>query len=305
MGAEAGRTATSYVEAQRAALKALGPAVRRGEADAVHRMRVATRRARSALKSFRPELDRAATDPLAAELKWLAAELGAERDREVLAERLAARLAELDPAPSAAVRGRVDALGAGSALAAHAAVLRTLDGARYAALLDAMGVLTSAPPYRPAARHPAGPAAEATVRRDMARLRARMAAALALGPGAERDTALHEARKAAKRARYSGEAVRPVLGGPAKAHTARMKWLQELLGEHQDSVMCRTALEGAAADARAAGEDPAPYEAMARAERARAAQQGDVSGPGAAGGQGDVSGPGAAGGQGDVSGPGA
>jgi CHAD domain-containing protein len=272
MGGEAGRTATSYLEAQRAALAELGPAVRRGEPDAVHRMRVATRRARSALKSFRPELARAATDPLAAELKWLAAELGAERDREVLAERLAVRLAELSPAPPAAVRERLRALGAGGARAAHAAVLRALDGARYAALLDAMDALTSAPPYRPAARLPAGPAAEATVRRDLARLRARVAAALALGPGAERDTALHEARKAAKRARYSGEAVRPVLGDAAKAHTARMKALQELLGEHQDSVMCRTALEGAAAAARAAGEDPAPYGAMARAERLRAAE---------------------------------
>ncbi|MFI0939078.1 CHAD domain-containing protein [Streptomyces sp. NPDC021020] len=271
MGAEAGRTATSYLEAQRGALEAMDPAVRRGEADAVHRMRVATRRARSALKSFRPELARVVTDPLAAELKWLAAELGAERDREVLAERLAARLAELDQPLPAAVRRRVNALGAGGVLAAHAAVLRTLDGARYAALLDAMDALTSAPPYRPAARLPAGPAAEATVRRDMARLRARMAAALASAPGPAQDTALHEARKAAKRARYSGEAVGRVLGGAAKAHTARMKRLQQVLGEHQDSVMCRTALEGAAADARAAGEGPAPYGAMVRAERARAA----------------------------------
>ncbi|NUS13893.1 MAG: CHAD domain-containing protein, partial [Streptomyces sp.] len=93
----AGRTAVAYVDAQLTALRALDPAVRRGDEDAVHRMRVATRRARSALRSFRRELDRAATDPLGAELKWLAAELGAERDREVLAERLAARLAELDP----------------------------------------------------------------------------------------------------------------------------------------------------------------------------------------------------------------
>ncbi|MGW5354724.1 CHAD domain-containing protein [Streptomyces sp. NPDC004031] len=276
MGAEAGRTATSYLEAQRAALHALDPKVRRGEPDAVHKMRVATRKARSALKSFRPELARSATEPLAAELKWLAAELGAERDREVLAERLALRCAELEQgagsAPPGAVRGRLHALGTGSALAAHAAVLRTLDGARYAALLGALDALTSAPPYREAADRPAGPAAEATVRRDMARLRSRMAAALAAAPGAARDTALHEARKAAKRARYSGEAVRPVLGGAAKAHSVRMKRLQEVLGEHQDSVMCRTALEGAVARARAAGEDPGPYRAMARAERSLAAQ---------------------------------
>src|SRR5882757_3397936 len=93
----AGQVATGYLHEQLTALLALDPAVRRAEEDAVHRMRVATRRARSALKSFRRELDRKITDPLGDELKWLAGALGMERDREVLAERLARRLGELDP----------------------------------------------------------------------------------------------------------------------------------------------------------------------------------------------------------------
>ncbi|NUS16628.1 MAG: CHAD domain-containing protein, partial [Streptomyces sp.] len=169
------------------------------------------------------------------------------------------------------VRERLHALAAGGTSAAHARLLATLDGARHHALLDALQTLVAAPPYRPSADRPAGPAAEATVRRDMARLRLRVEEALGREPGGARDTALHEARKAAKRARYSAEAVRPVLGARAKEHTARMKRLQQLLGEHQDSVMCRTALEGAADAALAAGEDTAPYEAMLRAERSRAA----------------------------------
>ncbi|SHK99094.1 CYTH and CHAD domain-containing protein [Actinacidiphila paucisporea] len=268
----AGQTAVGYLHTQLAAILALDPAVRKDEEDAVHRMRVATRRARSALKSFRKELDRAATDPLGAELKWLAAILGAERDREVLAERLAARLAELDDALATdAVRDRLHALAAGTSTASHTALLRTLDSARYFTLLDTLEALIAAPPYRRAARKPADQAAAATVRRDLARLRRRIEAALPLQPGDDKDVALHEARKAAKRARYSGEAVQPVLGAAAKAHTGRMKSLQQLLGEHQDSVLCRAALTTAAAEARAAGEDPAPYDALLAAERARAA----------------------------------
>jgi hypothetical protein len=41
------------------------------EPDAVHQMRVATRRLRSALATYRPLLDRERTDPVRQELKWL------------------------------------------------------------------------------------------------------------------------------------------------------------------------------------------------------------------------------------------
>lgn len=268
--ATAGETATGYLRGQLTAILALDPAVRRNEEDAVHRMRVATRRARSALKSFRKELDRAVTDPVGDELKWLAGVLGAERDREVLAARLAARFAELDPRLATAdVSHRLDAQ-AGPSAEQHQAVVRALDGPRYFALLDALEALTTAPPHRPGADRAAARGAIRTVRRDLKRVRSRVEAALAATPGTAKDVALHEARKAAKRARYSAEAVRPVLGKPAKKHKARMKHLQQLLGEHQDGVLARQALERAAAQARAAGEDPAPYEAMLRAEAARA-----------------------------------
>jgi CHAD domain-containing protein len=269
----AGETATAYLHAQYTAILELDPAVRRAEEDAVHRMRVATRRARSALKSFRREFDRAATDPLGAELKWLAAALGAERDREVLAERLTRRLAELpaDAPGGEAARRRLAAAGPGAGAAHTAGAPAELDGARYFALLDALEALLANPPYTPAAAAPAGRAAEAVVRRDHARLSRAVAAALALPPGDPRDTALHEARKDAKRARYSSEAAEAVLGPRAAAHTARMKGVQQLLGEHQDAVMCRTAVAALRPAALGAGEDPAPYDAIIRRERGIAA----------------------------------
>ena len=49
---------------------------RHDEPDGVHKMRVATRRLRSALATFRPLLDRQVTDPIRDELKWIAGELG-------------------------------------------------------------------------------------------------------------------------------------------------------------------------------------------------------------------------------------
>ena len=69
-----------YVRAQRDAIVEHDPRVRRDEPDSVHKMRVATRRLRSTLKTFRPLWDRATTDRLRAELRWLAEVLGPVRD---------------------------------------------------------------------------------------------------------------------------------------------------------------------------------------------------------------------------------
>ncbi|MDF9813250.1 hypothetical protein [Streptomyces sp. SPB162] len=49
-----------------------------------------------------------------------------------------------------------------------------------------------------------------------------------------------------------------------------MKDLQEFLGEHQDSVMCRVVITRLAEDAVAAGESAFPYGALSELERFRA-----------------------------------
>ena len=88
----------AYLRDQVAAVSHYDPLVRRDEPDAVHQMRVATRRARSALEAFGGIIDREMTRPLRAELKWLAATLGQARDTEVLQARLTADLAAVAPA---------------------------------------------------------------------------------------------------------------------------------------------------------------------------------------------------------------
>ncbi|MFI1797275.1 CHAD domain-containing protein [Streptomyces sp. NPDC020379] len=251
----AGDHVLAYVREQTDALLALDPAVRGRAEDSVHQMRVATRRLRSAFRTYGKVLDRKATDPVGAELKWLATELGVDRDREVLAERLVDRLAEVDGTlVLGPVAARLRVAAAGRRKGSRKRLAALLDSDRYLTLLDTLDALLADPPLRPAAARPPREVLARAVLRDYGRLASRVEHALATGPGPERDAVLHDARKAAKRARYAAEAARPALGKPAKRFAARMKSVQTLLGDHQDSVMARAALRTLAAQAHAAGE---------------------------------------------------
>ena len=86
----------------------------------------------------------------------------------------------------------------------------------------------------------------------------------------DRDTALHEARKAAKQARYAAEAAVPVGGSGAIALATAMEDLQELLGEQHDSVVTRQLLRTTGMQAHAAGENAVTYGVLHGAEAGRA-----------------------------------
>ncbi|WP_103536086.1 CYTH and CHAD domain-containing protein [Streptomyces sp. SM11] len=251
----AGDHVLAYVREQIRTIVDLDPAVRRDQPDSVHRMRVATRRLRSTFKTHRKLLDRELTDPLGAELKWLAAELGLDRDQEVLDERLGTRVEALPATLTLGpVRGRLRAWSAARSTGSRRRIIDVLDGNRYLDLLDALDALSADPPLRPAAGRAPEKALSRAVLKDYGRLATRVGHALGLPPGPERDLALHEARKAAKRARYAGEAARPALGKPAKRFTKRVKAVQTVLGDHQDSVVAREALRTLAIQSHAAGE---------------------------------------------------
>ncbi|MEU5923158.1 CYTH and CHAD domain-containing protein [Streptomyces antimycoticus] len=261
-----------YVRRQIDAMVRLDPAVRRDLPDAVHRMRVATRRLRSAFRSYREVLDRTVTDPIGDELKWLAGELGLERDREVLTEHLEGRLAELpDDLRLGPVPARLHHWSQGRRDGARAAVLGALDSERYLTLLDTLDALAADPPLRPAAAKPAAPVVLKAVLRDYERLATRMTTALETPPGPDRDVAVHQARKAAKRVRYAAETARPALGKPAKKFARRMQAVQDVLGDHQDSVVVRQALQALATQAHGAGESDFTFGLLYGREEARAA----------------------------------
>ncbi|MFE7274405.1 CHAD domain-containing protein [Streptomyces sp. NPDC057623] len=268
----AGDHVLAYVRAQRDAIVELDPAVRQDVEDSVHSMRVATRRMRSTFKSFGKVLDRTVTDPIGDELKWLAGELGVDRDREVLNERLSAAL---DEVPHALVSGpvaeRLSHWAGDSPGGASGRLIGVLDSRRYLALLDAMDGVLADPPLRKAAGKKPGKVLPKAVRKDFGKVSALVEQALELEPGTDRDVAIHEARKKTKRTRYAAEAATPALGKPAKALTKTMKSLQNLLGEHQDSVMARQTLRELSAVAHAAGESAFTYGLLYGREEQRAA----------------------------------
>lgn len=276
----AGDHVLAYVRHQITAIVALDPAVRRGLPDSVHRMRVATRRLRSALRTYTKILDRNVTGPVADELKWLAAELGVDRDQEVLDERLRARL---DGLPRTLVlgpvRGRLRIWSVARRTGSRRRTVAVLDGSRYLALLETLDALLAGPPLRPAAAKPPGKALPPALRKDHRRLARRIAHALELPPGPERDLALHEARKAAKRARYAAEAARPALGKPAGKSARRLKAVQGVLGDHQDSVMAREALRALAVQAQLSGEPSFTWGLLyGQEERTAAARERELPG---------------------------
>lgn len=270
----AGDEVLRWVDEQVRTLVALDPAVRRDLPDAVHRFRVACRRLRSVLRSYRSVLDREITDPIREDLKWLGGELADARDREVLAERLDARVVaaprELVLGPVAA---RLQAWHVAGTAEARRRTLDALNSPRYLALLDSLATLTRQPPLRPKAERKPTKAMPKAILKEYDRLAARMAHALDLPPGKDLDKALHEARKAAKKTRYATEPARASLGAPAKRLGKRVKAVQRVLGDHQDSVVARDTLRKLAVAAHAAGEPGFTWGLLYGQEQAAAADR--------------------------------
>ncbi|CAA9435752.1 MAG: CHAD domain containing protein [uncultured Quadrisphaera sp.] len=257
--ATAGAVVVAHLRAQVRQMVDHEPHLRLDVPDAVHQVRVASRRLRSALKTFRPVLDRTRVRLVRDELRWYAGVLGGARDAEVLRERLAG--AARADAGWAAPAGAPDEAEA-TALAieaelgeeharAHAAVVEALDGERYRALVAAVEALVADPPLTTQGRLPASQVLLRRVRRTHRELRELVGAALDTPPGEERDVAVHEARKAGKRARYAAEALSTVWPGAAE-YAKATKRLQTDLGDHQDSVVARAALHRLAATERGA-----------------------------------------------------
>ena len=239
-----------------------------GDPEDVHQARVAARRLRSDLRTFRSLLDAERTKPLREELQWLGAELGHVRDADVLQERLrhqASLLPAADSRAATALLRRLD----DERTTARAAMLASLDGDRYLRLLEALVAAIERPPVPDDADGPARKALPAIVRGPWKHLQ-KAVESLAAHP---EDEALHEIRIRAKRTRYAAEAAAPVLGKQAARFAKAVAGVQSVLGELQDAVVAeewlrRTASKAPSAQALVAGElIAAQREAMAAARR--------------------------------------
>jgi CHAD domain-containing protein len=256
----AGLVVLAYLRTHAARLKSLDPLVRLEEPDSVHQMRVASRRLRSTLRSFGHIMPRDATAGLAADLKWLGGVLGAARDGEVLAGHLRGSLRQLPvELRIGPVNARIQGHFASVRAAARTELLATLDSERYFSLLDDLDRLLAEPPLTPEAARPAAGVLPVAARRAHRQAARRMHRAWRAADGPARDEALHRARKSARRARYTAEAIAPAAGAKATRFARRMKKIQSVLGEHQDSVIARAVARDLGISAYLAGENAFSY----------------------------------------------
>lgn len=203
-------------------------AARTGELEAVHRLHVATRRLRSALRLFGPVLPAATVTAAAEGFAWLGRGVGAVRDLDVLTLAVTARGAVLD-ARSRDALAPLQRVIDGRREGALSALVAQLDLPRTRRLLARLGALADG---RPAARGavPLGDVAR-TLLRPL--LRGVLRAGRALDDAAP-PPALHRVRVRIKELRYAYETLQP--GDHGRRVRRRMARLQDVLGEHQDAV---------------------------------------------------------------------
>jgi CHAD domain-containing protein len=164
------------------------------------------------------------------ELRWYAGLLGGVRDRQVQRGKLLALVDELDDTMLLGpVRARIERELAHEQAEHWAELQQALSSRRYLDLLAAVHEFCQALPVKSGAKK----RLRTLMRKADRKVTRRLAAATAGGD----PELLHRARKAAKRARYAGELVQPLGGRRAGDQVARNEQLQELLGEHQDSLV--------------------------------------------------------------------
>ncbi|MBN1094437.1 CYTH and CHAD domain-containing protein [Blastococcus sp. TML/M2B] len=274
-GPSAGEVALTALADEVRALQLADVGLRTGADDGLRRMRIACRRLRGLLAAFRPLVDRTATDPLREELRWLAARLSEARDEQVAFAGLRASVAELPPElVLGPVAARLQASEIAAAERGRARAADLVAERRHLELLDALDALLAAPPLTARASGPAVEVLPAVLRRETRRVRSAAAHATTL-TDAERTEELHAVRRRARRARFTAQALAPVLGDPARDVARTAKRTQRLLGALQDLVVVASHARQLAVSAHAAGEPGFTYGLLlGRAEeRARDAER--------------------------------
>ncbi|MFG1703823.1 CHAD domain-containing protein [Nonomuraea sp. M3C6] len=262
----AGEIVVDYLASQVAALLSQDPRVRRAEDDAVHQARVAARRLRSALKAFKAVV--IDTDELQEELRWLGTVLGEARDLEVTRARFARELATLAPElVTGPIQTRLGADLHKREQEAYERIKEVLSGDRYYTLLNALDELVANPSLGKAAAKPAQERLSTIAAANWDRVTRAYDTAQAIEDLERREIAMHDVRKAAKRARYTAEALQPTLGRDMGKLAKLAEDIQEILGTHQDGVVAQETLAKEAESARQAGEDTFTYGLLIGIER--------------------------------------
>ncbi|HEY5660120.1 MAG TPA: CHAD domain-containing protein [Gaiellaceae bacterium] len=249
----------AYLRAQLEAIERHDPAVRVGsDPEDLHKLRVAVRRSRAALREARSLLGDEQGRTLRDELKWLGGRLGPARDLDVLIARLRGEVTELEN-PDAASAAKIVAQLEDERAAAQRELLETLDSQRYADVLALLAQVVEAPPVA------AGDISLARLtQREYRKLKRQVEA---LGAAASSDS-LHRARIQAKRLRYATELSLRVLGKKGEGVVSAAKTFQDVVGAHQDAVVAEEYIRTAVRRSRGVGAGIAAGRLIER-ERAR------------------------------------
>ena len=199
----------------------------------LHKMRVATRRSRALLRTARPLLDPERNAVLRREINWLAKILGTIRDFDVLLQKLQKETQALPPSEQRFFETLLTKLESQRSIA-RASMLEALRSDRYLALLDRLisaSICTEI-------IHP-NIALQDLANKEFDKL----TKAVHNLPKDYTDEDLHRLRIRAKRVRYAAELAEQCAGKAAARFIKQIRKFQDLLGDHQDTVMMEQQLQ--------------------------------------------------------------
>lgn len=211
---------------------AYGPGTRVGlDPEHLHKMRVSTRRLRTALRVFRRAFDRDDRKALQAELRWLGGILGEVRDLDVHLLALPQWIARFGPDPVEGWASLEDAL-TRHHTEARARLLQALDDPRYAALARRADALFGGDDPTDEAKQPAGKAG----RRILAARVDRFREAVERFRRTHAAEDAHRLRIVGKRLRYTARFLQPLLDDRTQQGLRSLAAFQDRLGAIQDVV---------------------------------------------------------------------
>ena len=238
----ASKAAAAAIAAQLRAMTAEHANASAGDVEAIHRLRVATRRLRAGLRMLREVAPGGEAQSTADELAWLCGAIGAVRDLDVLAQLLEDRATRLEPDFIRALEPLSDTIRRQRTVEQERLVA-ALDSERYRGLAQRLGAVA---PQPTADGVTLGAVAARLVRPQ---LRAMLRAGAGLDEASPPET-LHRLRVRVKKLRYALEPLRAVGGKPARRMLRRLERVQERVGMYHDAVSAAAWLHGWAAESR-------------------------------------------------------
>jgi CHAD domain-containing protein len=200
--------------------------------ETVHDARVAVRRLRSQLKTFKRCFDDPWRRELQHDLGTLGDELAALRDAEVLLDLVLCEVARLPSGDRLAAAGLLPALIERRDNARREAML-AMASHHHMQVLERITVAATHARTSSLGSQDARAVLAPMVDQEFRRTEAAARRARKVGSA----TSLHHLRLAAKRLRYAADVLEPVAGKAAKRRSKRAARLQDVLGAHHDAVI--------------------------------------------------------------------